>query len=435
MDASDIKRAYRKAALRYHPDVTTNRESTEAEKKLASDRFAKINWAYQTLMNGQKQKQTTASAQSSSSKSSSTGWQPPHRRASSSSSSTGSTDWRDYVPNYNRDESYDTGGDSFEKIFSDLFQGAAQGVARAATSSGSSGGIFKDFVEFLEQTVDGYGTSSSSSGTDEDRELQVLLRSNSIEDVGEEMDETEIVVRQLEQKKNNLKLEILQVQADLANSQSYSETMEYQSRFDELNARQDVVHKYLQKARKRLLQLQTKYKELIVVQGQNDPRAGGRTSRSYSREPPSPSASSSSSSSTSTQSSSRKEGTSDDDWKREGFGSFGGVGQRGSSRRHRRSSESTRSGSTATSSTSANSRRYESPRSTASTTTARTSSTDVQSSSSSSPSSSTSTTNSSSPYVPPHRRPSDQSLKDDATRLREIKVEEEFDKLKKELGL
>jgi hypothetical protein len=264
---------------------------------------------------------------------------------------------------------------------------------------------------------------------DDDRELQVLLQSNSIQDVGEEMDETEIVVKQLEQKKNNLKLEILQVQADLANSQSYSETMEYQSRYDELTARQDVVQKYLQKARKRLLQLQTKYKELIVVQGQNDPVAGGRTGRSYNREP------SSSSSSTSTPSTTRQEGT-NDDWKREGFGSFGGVGQRGSSRRHRRPSDSRQSGSTTTtssSSTTSASRRYESPRSTTTSTTARTTTDDAKSSSSST--SYTKTTNQSS-YVPPHRRPpSEQALKDDATRLREIKVEEEFDKLKKELGL
>ena len=42
---ADIKKAYRKAALKYHPD----RQQTEEDKEKAHDTFAKISEAYATL--------------------------------------------------------------------------------------------------------------------------------------------------------------------------------------------------------------------------------------------------------------------------------------------------------------------------------------------------------------------------------------------------
>src|SRR6056300_843491 len=45
-DQKIIKRAYKRMALKYHPDVVSTPQSSPEEKKRASDRFAKINWAY-----------------------------------------------------------------------------------------------------------------------------------------------------------------------------------------------------------------------------------------------------------------------------------------------------------------------------------------------------------------------------------------------------
>jgi DnaJ-class molecular chaperone with C-terminal Zn finger domain len=45
-DRKEIKRAYRRMALLYHPDVRTNGNSTEQERKDANDDFARINTAY-----------------------------------------------------------------------------------------------------------------------------------------------------------------------------------------------------------------------------------------------------------------------------------------------------------------------------------------------------------------------------------------------------
>ena len=433
-DKKSIKRAYKRMALKYHPDVSTTKDSSPQEKKKASDRFAKINWAYEMLSG-----KTGTSSSSSSQTSTSSGWTPPHRRTgsyrsttSSSSSSVGaSTDWRDYIPNYgasNDPDQYDAGGDSFGAIFSDLFQGAA-GAAAAGGVGGS--GIFKDFVEFLEDTVDGYGSSggSSSSSNRDDADLQYLLQTGSLTEVGEEMDDTELVVQQLSSKRKSVADELIMLQAELAAATRFSEKIGLQERVEELQARKKVVDNYISKARKRLLALQPRYKQLIV-KGDNDPQAGGRSrsdTGSYdyqqSRWNEQSSRDTEASPRASTGSSSNE-----DAWKDEGFGSFGRG--RGSSRRRSSSRRRTTSASSEepTSASSRSSSSSSSPYKSSSGSTYRPSSTPPSSSS----------PQPSEPYVPPHRRNSssfDSRAEEDKKRMRELQVEDEFNKLKKELGM
>jgi len=467
LDKKAIKRAYKRLALQYHPDMTTTKDSSAEDKRIASDRFAKINWAYE-ILSGKREAANSASstpgASSSSSSSTSTGgWTPPHRRtgayASSSSAagkSTASTDWRDYMPDggyYKDDTNYDTGGDSLGKIFSDLFAGAAAGVAAGRAAGG--GGIFKDFVEFLEKNVDGYASvgrgGSGSPGIVEDAELEMILQTGSLEDVGDEMDETELVVKQLTAKLQNVDNEVIMLTAELASTTKFTEKLQIEERIEELQARRKVAESYTKKARKRLLALQTRYKQMIV-NGDNDPVAGGR-SRSYSsswdsesspkNEPSSRSSSYSSSSSSSSQRTSSASSTStdrndDSSWKAdEGFGSFG-RGRGSSRRRVRREGEtSSPSGSTSSSSSYRASPDNNASASSPSGSRSNASESKWQSTSSSSPSSSSSSS-SSSTYVPPHRRSPSfaaSQIEQDKQRLRELKVDEEFDKLKKELGL
>ena len=54
-DESEIKKAYRKAAMKYHPDKFAN--SSDTEKKDAEEKFKEINEAYQVLSDSQKKQQ------------------------------------------------------------------------------------------------------------------------------------------------------------------------------------------------------------------------------------------------------------------------------------------------------------------------------------------------------------------------------------------
>jgi len=386
-DRAVIKKAYKRMALRYHPDVQTTKDSTPEQKKRASAQFAKINWAYEQLK-ADRQAAASASSSSSSTTNDTSGWTPPHRRTSSyttSRSSGASTDWRDYMPNYDDDDNYDTDGDSFGTIFSDLFKGGAVSGAK----------VVSDFVDFLENTVDGYGSSSASGGSYD--ELETVLRTGTIDQVGEEMEETELVVQQLQTKKTNVADEVVMLEAEKATATKFSERLSLEEKIEELKARQRVVENYLGKARKRLLSLQTRYKELIVRRG-DDPNA-----RRGSR--PSADAASSSRSSTPP----RDE---EDKWRDEGFGSRRG---RGSSRR--------RANRTGTST----------DREPASTTYSTTGSSNQNRTE---PRSRSPPTPNPEANVPPHRRKTTSySSTDDKKRLRELQVEDEFEKLKRDLGL
>jgi curved DNA-binding protein CbpA len=426
----DIKRAYRRLAMQYHPDVATTRDSSAEEKRLAADRFAKINAAYNTLLeNKDAPRSSTAS---------STGWQPPHRRSGSSTSSAGrsqsrsrtdsfSTDWRDYIPKADDNEVYDTGGDSFAKILADLLQGAS---AVGAAGVGGGVGVFRDFVEFLEQNVDGYGKDSGDS----DSELTFLLQTGSVQEIADEMDETELVVQQLSSKLDKVQNEYLQVQADLTvTDRRYSETSELRERSDELQAQKGVVENYLKRARGRLSKLQVRYKELIVrgASGSNsasrrEPSARPPTG-SYSADVQSSRSTSRSTAESTTAKKSPSPASSDEAWKGEGFGSFGGR-SRGSSRRRSQQTQTPQSTT------------YDAP---GSDTTQRSSSSEPYDNqrvpTNSAREAAVSNVDASS-YVPPHRRNAaprsfERTVDEEKRRLREIKVDEAFDQLKRDLGL
>ena len=425
-DQKQIKRAYKRLALKYHPDMVCNKDSTAAERRVAGERFAKINAAYETLSGKESgRKSAGASSSSSSTSTSSTGWEPPHRRTGAyarTTSTTGapSTDWRDYIPNggYNDDDAqYDTGGDSFGQIFADLLAGAA-----GAAAGGGARNIFRDFVEFLETNVD---------GSDDDAALRVLLRTGTATQVADEMDDTQLLVDQLGTKLRKLEDEVWTIQAELKQVTRFSEQVRLEEEMEELQARQRVVKGYEKKARKRLIALQTRYKELLMESGgrrYNDPSTSSSSYGSSSYGDRTRTSSSSTyggrASGSQRQASSNKD---DNAWETESFGSFG---RRGSARgRSRRSTRSTASDT------------YEAPNDYSA---SNQSSADSQNGAKSSRGNESSETGSDSPRparpttlqdvnVPPHRRTS--SVTDDKRRLRDLKVDEEFDKLKREMGL
>eukprot|EP00986_Skeletonema_menzelii_P001707 scaffold467_cov120-Skeletonema_menzelii.AAC.1 len=443
-DKQEIKRAYRKRAMQYHPDVLLDQDSTEAEREEASKNFARINAAYEMLTGGTKGNASSGSSTSTKTTSGGYNYQPPHRRSSSySSSSTRSTNWEDFMPNYNdEDEKYDAGGDSFGAIFSDLLTGAAGAAAGVAGSGG--GGIFGDFIEFLEGNIDGF-----ESGYDDDRSLSELLNYGSFDDIANEMDETDVLVTSLETKLKSVENDLVQTQADLNLATKFSEKLDLQERIAELKAREKVVKGYLKKGRNRLVRLRERYKELMVE---------GRGGRGYSSRSSSSgsSASSSYSSSSNRASSSYRAPTSsstpppspsppppapsssassDKNWRTEGFSSSYGRSSSGrrSSRSNRRRSAfvDEPSESSATNQQQQRQQRRDSEAFSNSNRSSGTTNSSTTSSSTSSP------PKQYEPWVPPHRRAtsSAEAAVQDKKRLRELQVDDEFEKLKREMGM
>ena len=439
-DKQEIKRAYRKRAMQYHPDVLLDQDSTEAEREEASKNFARINAAYEMLTGGTKGNASSDSSTSTKTTSGGYNYQPPHRRSSSySSSSTRSTNWEDFMPNYNdEDEKYDAGGDSFGAIFSDLLTGAAGAAAGVAGSSG--GGIFGDFIEFLEGNIDGF-----ESGYDDDRSLSELLNYGSFDDIANEMDETDVLVTSLETKLKSVENDLVQTQADLNLATKFSEKLDLEERIAELKAREKVVKGYLKKGRNRLVRLRERYKELMVEgrggRGYSNRSSSSRSSASSSSTGASSSYSAPTASTTPSPSppppppSPSSSASSDKNWRTEGFSSSYGrssSGRRSSRGNRRRSarvdepSESSATNQQQQQQQQRGSEAYSSNRSNGTTNSSTTSS-----------SSSSSTPKQYEPWVPPHRRTtsSAEAAAKDKKRLRELQVDDEFEKLKREMGM
>lgn len=433
-------------ALKYHPDVRTNNDSTETERKLANDDFARINAAYAFLTGkSDTRPDATESEKRNGSSGNGTGgyggYTPPHRRSGTERTSSGgaySTDWKDYMPKYDEEE-YDTNGDSFGAIFSDLFNEMSSSAA-----SGGSAGILNDFISFLEGN---FATPGTAAEKEEDIILNSLLRDGSLEEIKEELSDAKLLVRQLEQKNMDLDAEFLAVKRDQdemgsgsasGKSKTFMDGMRLEERKREVEARKDVVGDYLDRARMRQLKLRKRYEELRAESGTR----GNASSSSRSSSSASGSYSSSTSSSTASSDSSgrgNQELDDDDAWKRESFGSS--RRRRGSGRSRASSTSSSTSSSSSSSrgsssgpssSSSFSSNDYS--RSSTRTGSRSTSTYDSSTSTSSSPSSSSASS------LPPHRRLSTSEARyrrneADKRRLREIKVDEEIEKMKKELGL
>lgn len=177
-DAASIKRAYRRAALKNHPDVSNAPDARE--------RFLLVQEAYNVLSDASKR--TTYDR---------------HRRAAAAGSSPfagfgdfGNVDnaaseyarrWREKNP------MPEDINDSFGSIFSDLFSGVADAFG-SGVSSGS--GVVEDFIQFLEKRVDGFNSSSPPSMESDD-----VLRSSDEDVLRAEIDDVRFVIDQLQQRK------------------------------------------------------------------------------------------------------------------------------------------------------------------------------------------------------------------------------------------
>ncbi|KAI0559101.1 Chaperone J-domain containing protein [Gracilaria domingensis] len=169
-DASTIKRAYRRAALKNHPDVSKQPD--------ARDRFMRIQEAYAVLSDANKRASYD------------------RQRASSSGFNSFAKgfgfdfDAAQYAKKWRESNPMpDDINDSLGSIFSDIFSGVAGAVG--------SNGVVEDFVEFLEKRVDGFG-----SGTDDG--LNEVLKSSDVDVLETEIEDAKFVLRQLRSRKSRV---------------------------------------------------------------------------------------------------------------------------------------------------------------------------------------------------------------------------------------
>ncbi len=414
-DKKVIKRAYRRMALKYHPDVRINTNSTEQEKKLANDDFAKINAAYAMLTGkGDESASSASTASSSSSRSNNNqrgkySYTPPHRRTGQSTKS--SYDWQDYMPKYD-DDKYDTNGDSFGSIFSDLLSELGNSASTGGVMGGAS--ILNDFVSFLEGNFPSVGNTQQE---EEDIILNSLLKNGSFDEIKNELDDAKLLVKQLEGKQRDLNTELNDLSEQTSNvrqTSSYMDQMRVEERRREVEARKGIVEEYLDRAKVRQVKLKKRYDVLIIDEEFTSDRY-----QSPREEPQ------------------RNIGNDENAWKRESFGSSG----RSRSRRSRSTSRGSSSSSkTSTNTASTGSSSYQAKNTYSSDRASAPKNPQTSYSTKTSTRNTTSSTRTSSNDIstlPPHRRISsryEQNI-EDKRRLREIKVDEEIDKMKKELGL
>ncbi len=401
-DKKVIKRAYRRMALQYHPDVRLNASSTEEERKVANDDFAKINAAY-SLLTGKDENGSSTGNGTGRSKSRKAGqyadYTPPHRRtASQTKRSASSTDWEDFMPKYD-DQQYDTNGDSFSSIFSDL-------ISELGSNAGSTS-ILNDLVSFLEGNFPSVGTTKQK---EEDDILESLLKHGTFEEIGIELEDAKLLVIQLEGKRKDLRDELETIRKDLGTLNSYMSQMTLEEEQKEIEARMEIIEDYLQRAKLRQMKLRRRRDELKSESFSKNTRPQDRKTHSpQSRDAP------------------REEETT---WKRESFGSSG--------RRRGRKSTSPNSYTSTNSSYSYNNNAETSTNRQGSSyrkATQNTPSSNRQNSSYRKTTQNTPSSNSAT--LPPHRRATSRAAQnlEDKRRLREIKVDEEIDRMKKELGL
>ena len=113
---NDIKKAYRKAAMKYHPDKFAN--ASDAEKKDAEEKFKEINEAYQVLSDNEKKQQYD---------------QFGHAAFEQGGAGFGG--------------GFNAGGFDFGDIFGDIFGGGGSGFGGFEGFSGFGGSSRRSYVE------------------------------------------------------------------------------------------------------------------------------------------------------------------------------------------------------------------------------------------------------------------------------------------------
>lgn len=312
-DLATIKRAYRRAALKNHPDVSDAPDARE--------QFMKIQEAYSVLSDDKRRASYDRMRRVGfSSSTSGAGFGGFGGFASDTNAAEFARRWRENNP------MPEDLNDNFSSIFSDLFSGVADAVNNSAGVAGKEGGggVVEDFIDFLERRVDGFSSSvnnnnssnnsSSSSGSNNterryggfkkdsgigDSNDDDVLRSKDEDVLRAEIDDARFVIDQLRQRRRKAQTQEDELQervrqwqdrADRADKlRDYDTRDAALDRADDLIAearrfatRVDESTRHIRKQEARLRRIEERLKEVQEIPPPSPPRPPSQSSASSS---------------------------------------------------------------------------------------------------------------------------------------------------------
>lgn len=249
-DETAIKKAYRRAALRNHPDVN---KADDAKEK-----FIRVQEAYAMLSD--RSKRASYDRRSSSGFGGFGGFEDFFSGAQAASK--GRSDSAEYARRWRQKNPMPEDiSDSFGSIFNDIFSGVSSAVGGA---TGASPGIFEDFVEFLENQVDGWsGSGRSASGYDSDGSssddnLDEILACGNEDVLRAELDDSNFILSQLRAREAKLSTDCTSVEAQA--DEWTTRARQARERFD--NASRDHAELREKEFREEVSRLRTRRKKV-----------------------------------------------------------------------------------------------------------------------------------------------------------------------------
>ena len=147
-----------------------------------------------------------------------------------------------------------------------MFGAAAKTTASAYSSYSRKGssGVLNDLIDFLENNVESFDNYDANDVLDD------ILTSTDVKEVMTETDETSSIVSQLEKKMSSItsdlsscKKEMEQVKGQRYGAERIEREIDLSERIAGLQAKEKVVSGHLKRARKRLIMLQERTKDLM----------------------------------------------------------------------------------------------------------------------------------------------------------------------------
>eukprot|EP00172_Hildenbrandia_rubra_P003400 Plantae.Rhodophyta-Hildenbrandia_rubra.ctg5419.p1 GENE.Plantae.Rhodophyta-Hildenbrandia_rubra.ctg5419~~Plantae.Rhodophyta-Hildenbrandia_rubra.ctg5419.p1 ORF type:complete len:411 (-),score=91.66 Plantae.Rhodophyta-Hildenbrandia_rubra.ctg5419:767-1858(-) len=195
-----IKRAYRRLALKNHPDVSKEPD--------AKEKFMKIQEAYAVLSDPSKRKSYDRSKTRVGVDWGGVGFNDVGKAA---------RDVEDYVRRWREKNPFPEDlDDNLGSIFNDFVSGVASTFGGSSSSTErkeNKPSVLNDFVEFLEKQVGGFRGAASSPSNFSDDGLDEILQSGDATVLAAELEDGEFLLKQLSDRSEKLKLDVEKISA------------------------------------------------------------------------------------------------------------------------------------------------------------------------------------------------------------------------------